>query len=311
MEEIINKENISEDQCSCAAQELSSPACGMAKQEDWTEIIAPNDNIFDLKLGQLWRYRDLLYMFVKRDFVATYKQTVLGPLWFFIQPLMTTLTYTVVFGKLAKISTDGLPQVLFYMTGITCWNYFSSCLNKVSQTFRSNQGLFGKVYFPRLITPLSIVVSNLLKFFIQFFMFMCFYLYYLLFTDAVILPNLYLLLTPLLVALMAGLSLGFGMIITSFTTKYRDLVFLLSFGIQLLMYATPVIYPLSTLPADKQFWLVLNPMTSIIETFKYGFLGQATFDWFHLGYSFCFMCVLLLIGTIIFNKTEKNFMDTV
>ena len=282
-----------------------------ASVEQWTEVIQPRSSMFDLKLDQLWRYRDLLYMFVKRDFVATYKQTILGPLWFFIQPLMTTLTFTVIFGKLAKISTDGLPQVLFYMSGVTCWNYFASCLNKVSTTFRANQGVFGKVYFPRLITPLSIVVSNLLKFFIQFFMFMCFYVYYLFFTDAAISPNIYCLLTPLLVIMMAGLSLGSGMIITSFTTKYRDLVFLLTFGIQLLMYATPVIYPLSTLPANKQFWLVLNPMTSIIETFKYGFLGQATFSWLYLGYSFLFMCGLLLIGTVIFNRTEKSFMDTI
>ena len=281
------------------------------EENGWTEVIEPRHSLLDLKLDQVWHYRDLLYMFVKRDFVSVYKQTILGPIWFFIQPLITTITFTIIFGRLAKLSTDGIPHVLFYMSGITLWTYFADSLNKTSTTFRDNQGVFGKVYFPRLITPLSIVTSGLIKFCIQFFMFLCIYFYFLTFTDAPIAPNAYILLTPVLVAMMAGLGLGFGMIITSLTTKYRDLVFLLTFGIQLMMYATPVIYPLSTLPADKQFWLVLNPMTSIIETFKYGFLGKATFDWMNLGYSFGFMCVVLFFGTIIFNRTEKNFMDTV
>lgn len=280
-------------------------------EENWTEVIEPRRSLLDLKLDQVWRYRDLLYMFVKRDFVEVYKQTILGPLWFFIQPLLTTITFTIIFGRLAKISTDGIPHILFYMSGITCWTYFADCLNKTSTTFRDNQGVFGKVYFPRLITPLSIVTSGLIKFGIQLFMFLCIYIYFLFFTDTTIAPNPYILLTPILVLMMAGLGLGFGMIITSLTTKYRDLVFLLTFGIQLMMYATPVIYPLSTLPADKQFWLVLNPMTSIIETFKFGFLGKATFSWLSLGYSFGFMCVALILGTVIFNRTEKNFMDTV
>ncbi len=279
--------------------------------ENWTETIQPRRSMFDLKLGQIWRYRDLLYMFVKRDFVSIYKQTILGPIWFFIQPLLTTITFTVIFGKLAKIGTDGIPHILFYMSGITCWTYFADCLDKTSTTFRDNQGVFGKVYFPRLITPLSIVTSGLIKFGIQFFMFMCIYIYFLFFTDTQIAPNIYILLSPLLVIMIAGLGLGFGMIITSLTTKYRDLVFLLSFGIQLFMYSTPIIYPLSTLPEKYRFWLVLNPMTSIIESFKYGFLGKATFNWLYLAYSFSFMCILLMIGTIIFNKTEKNFMDTI
>ena len=280
-------------------------------EEEWTEVIDAKRSLFSLRLDEVWRYKDLLLMFVRRDFVSVYKQTILGPIWFFIQPLLTTLTFSVIFGKLAKIGTDEIPHLLFYMSGITCWNYFSTCLITVSTTFKDNQGVFGKVYFPRIITPLSIVVSNLIKFGIQFIMFIGFFLYYLFFTDAGVNPNLYMLLMPVLIIIMAGLALGFGMIITSLTTKYRDLAFLLTFGIQLFMYATPVIYPLSTLPEDKQFWLVLNPMTSIIETFKYGFLGKATFDWMHLGYSFIFMLVVLLLGTVIFNKTEQNFMDTV
>jgi lipopolysaccharide transport system permease protein len=282
----------------------------LESEEEWTEVISSDRHLMNLKLGEVWRYRDLLHMLVKRDFVATYKQTILGPIWFLIQPLISTLTFTIIFGKLAKIPTDDVPHILFYMAGITCWTYFADCLNKTSTVFRTNQGIFGKVYFPRLVVPLSIVTSGLLKFGIQFFMFMCFYLYYLFATDTVQ-PNILMLLTPILVIMMAGLSLGLGMIITSFTTKYRDLVFLLTFGVQLFMYATPVIYPLSTLPEDKQFWLVLNPMTSIIETFKYGFLGKGTFDWLHLAYSFGFMIIILLLGTMIFNKTEQNFMDTV
>ncbi len=280
-------------------------------EDDWDYIICARHNPLDLKLREVYRYRDLLYMLVKRDFVAVYKQTILGPLWFFIQPLLTTLVFTVIFGRLAQISTDGIPPVLFYLAGITCWNYFASCLTATSTTFRDNQGIFGKVYFPRLVVPLSIVASNLIKFFIQFLMFLGIYFYFLFFTGAPVQPNFHWMLLPLLVFMMAGLALGFGLIITSMTTKYRDLVFLLSFGIQLYMYATPVIYPLSSLPPEKRFWLVLNPMTSIIETFKFGFLGRGTFNWAHLGYSLFFMCCLLLAGVVVFNRTEKNFMDTV
>jgi lipopolysaccharide transport system permease protein len=274
-------------------------------------VIKPQSSLFSLNLKEVWRYRDLLLMMIKRDFVTYYKQTILGPLWFFIQPIFTTITFTFVFGNLAGISTDGLPQPLFYMAGITIWNYFSECLNKVSTVFNANQGIFGKVYFPRLITPLSIVVSSLVRFIIQFFLFLLFMFYFGLVTDASFSPNAYAFLLPLLILILAGIGLGMGMIITSFTTKYRDLVFLLQFGIQLFMYATPVIYPLSSAP-EKYRWIIeLNPITSIVETFRYGFLGAGQFDVYQLGYSIVFTIVILFLGTIIFNKTEKSFMDTV
>jgi len=281
------------------------------RHEAWTEIIEPRSNPFDLRLGEVWQYRDLLYMFVKRDFVAQYKQTILGPLWFFIQPLLTTLVFTVVFGRLANISTDGVPHILFYLAGLTVWGYFAECLNKTATVFRDNQGVFGKVYFPRLITPLSIVVSGLIKFAIQFGLFLFVYAYYLFFTETSLAPNSIMLLSPLLVVLMAGLALGFGMIISGLTTKYRDFVFLLAFGTQLFMYATPIIYPLSSVPLDKQYLLILNPMTAIIETFKYGFLGHATFAWPHLLYSCGFTLAILFLGVLVFNRTEQNFIDTV
>jgi lipopolysaccharide transport system permease protein len=277
---------------------------------DWDDVIVPRSSLLSLHLNALWKYRDLLTMFIRRDIVAQYKQTVLGPLWYFIQPLLTTIMFTIVFGNIAKLSTDGIPPMLFYLAGVTNWNYFADCLNKTATTFKDNQQIFGKVYFPRLIVPLSIVSSNLLKYAIQMVMFFGFYAYYF-FQGNEINPNMYMLLFPVLVLLLAGLGLGFGLIITSYTTKYRDLVFLLTFGVQLAMYATPVIYPLSSIDEKYRFWMVLNPMTSVIETFKYGFLGQGTFSWFYLGYSAIIMVVILLTGIIIFNKTEKNFMDTV
>ena len=279
-------------------------------QEEWTEVISAQTHLFDLKLKDVWRYRDLLIMFVKRDFVATYKQTILGPLWFFIQPLLTTVTYIIIFGNIAKISTDGLPLVLFYMSGITLWNYFSECLNKTATVFKDNANIFGKVYFPRLVMPLSIVVSNLVRFGIQFLLFLLFWAWY--FIKGVnIHPNWYILLTPYLIFLMAVLALGAGMIISALTTKYRDLIFLLTFGIQLFMYATPVIYPMSAL-SIKYAWLIkANPLSSLIETFRYAFTGSGEFSWYSIGYSTLFAVVLLAIGTIIFNKVEKSFMDTV
>lgn len=280
------------------------------EEEHWDVVITPQKSLFELNLREVWQYQDLLLLFVRRDFVAMYKQTILGPLWYFIQPILTTLMFTVVFGRIAKISTDGLPPMLFYLAGITNWNYFSACLGTVARTFTSNQGIFGKVYFPRLVTPLSIVISNMIKYGIQLALFFGFYVYFAL-KGSPAQVNAYALLFPLLVIMLAGLGLGFGLVITSMTTKYRDLVFLLQFGIQLAMYATPVIYPLSQIPEQYQWIAVLNPMTSVIETFKYGFLGQGTFSWAYLGYSFGFMVVLLLAGTIIFNRTEKNFMDTV
>jgi len=278
--------------------------------EDWSEVIRPQSSLLDLKLRELWRYRDLLYMLVKRDFVATYKQTILGPLWFFIQPLLTTLTFMIVFGTIAGISTDGIPMMVFYMSGITLWNYFAECLNKTSTVFKDNANIFGKVYFPRLIMPLSIVVSNLVRLGIQMILFLFVWGYYLIETN-LLLPNEFLLLVPYLIFLMAILGLGSGMLISALTTKYRDLVFLLSFGVQLLMYATPVIYSMNTLPV-KYAWLIkINPLSHIIETFRYAFTGSGTFSWYYLGYSTLFSVVLLAIGTLVFNKVEKSFMDTV
>jgi len=249
-------------------------------------------------------------MFVKRDFVTFYKQTILGPLWFFVQPLLTTIMYVIVFGNIAKISTDGLPMMVFYLCGITFWNYFSECFTKTASVFKDNASIFGKVYFPRLVMPLSIVVSNLIKLSIQFFLFIVVLLWYK-FQGANVHPNMYILLTPYLIILMAIIALGAGMIISSLTTKYKDLIFLITFGIQLLMYATPVIYPLSTLPAKYAFIIKANPLSAVIETLRFAFTGSGTFSWMHLGYSSVFAFVLLAIGAIIFNKVEKTFMDTV
>ncbi len=284
---------------------------GPMSESKWTSIIRPKRSLLDLQLSELIRYRDLLFIFVKRDFISIYKQTVLGPLWFFIQPVLTTLMFTFVFGKVAGLSTDGTPMVLFYLAGITCWNYFAEILNKTSNTFIENQHIFGKVYFPRLISPLSVVISTLLKFGIQFLLFLGCFFFFLLFREDPIHPNASLLLLPLLIILMGLLGLGFGIIITSLTTKYRDLRFLIQFGVQLWMYATPIIYPLSALSGKMKTVAVLNPMTSIVETFKHGFLGSGELNWFHLGYTTVFTIVLLIIGMIIFNKTEQNFMDTV
>lgn len=275
----------------------------------YTEI-TPNNRLLNLNLRELIAYKDLIYMYVKRDIVTMYKQTILGPLWFVIQPILTTVMFMFVFGNLAGISTDGIPGPLFYFAGIILWNYFADCLNKTSGTFTTNQNVFGKVYFPRLVVPISVTISNLVKFFIQFAIFIIIYIVYS-FKGVGIAPNWYALLFPLLVVMSAGLALGFGIIFSSMTTKYRDLTFLLQFGVQLWMYATPVIYPLSTMPADKQWIFQLNPMTSIIETFKYGAIGNGVFSWSWLLYSLIFMAITLLLGTIIFNKVEKDFMDTV
>ncbi len=281
------------------------------EDEDWSLVIRPKSKWFDMNFKDIWNYRDLLILFVRRDFVAVYKQTVLGPLWFFIQPILTTVVFTVVFGNIAKISTDGIPPFVFYLSGITAWNYFAECLNKTSTTFTSNASIFGKVYFPRLIMPISTVASNLIKFFIQFLLFLGAVFYFMYFQGSTIQPNIYILYMPLLIFLMAGLGLGFGMIISSMTTKYRDLTFLVGFGVQLLMYATPVIIPLSEI-GEKYRWIVLaNPMTPIIETFRYAFLGSGTTDPWHLLYSVAFTVVVLFFGILIFNRVEKSFVDTV
>lgn len=284
----------------------------MSKHADSWEI-EPKHNLLDLKLKEVWAYRDLLGLLVRRDFVSFYKQTILGPLWFFIQPLFTTIIFTFIFGNLAGISTDGLPKPLFYMAGITAWNYFADCLTKTSTVFKDNASIFGKVYFPRLIMPLSIVVSNLVRFGVQMILFFAFMAYYY-FSGAHFNMNWTVVLFPVVVLLMALLGLGAGMIISAMTTKYRDLAFLVGFGVQLLMYATTVIYPLSTAiekyPAYS--WIIeYNPMTPIIETFRYGFLGEGSFSWGSLGYSTGVTLLFLVVGTLIFNKVEKTFVDTV
>jgi lipopolysaccharide transport system permease protein len=280
------------------------------EQENWTEIIQPRTNLFDLGLADVWRYRDLVMLFVRRDFVSTYKQTILGPIWFFIQPLLTTLTFIIIFGRVAQLSTDGLPMMVFYLAGITVWNYFSTTLTATSTVFTTNAAIFGKVYFPRLTLPLSIVISNLIRFGIQFLLFFVVWLYYLLIGNN-IQPNTYIILTPILILLMGLLSLGLGMIFSALTTKYRDLAMLLTFGVQLLMYATPVIYPLSSIPEQYKWLILANPMSSIIETFRYSFLGSGTFSWGYLGYSVVVTLVILFLGTVIFNKVQKSFTDTV
>lgn len=288
--------------------ELAGPPASQA--ESWTEIIEPRTNLLDLRLGDVWRYRDLVMLFVRRDFVSNYKQTILGPLWFFIQPLLTTIIFYIIFGRVAQLGTDGIPPFIFYLAGNTVWGYFSQSLTAVSTVFTTNAAMFSKVYFPRLTMPLSIVISNLVRFGIQFGLFMIVWVYYL-FTSSAIHPNAYLLLTPVLVILMGLLSLGLGMIFSALTTKYRDLAMLLTFGVQLALYATPVIYPLSKVP-PKWLWLILaNPMSAITETFRVGFLGSGTFNWLYLGYSALATLVILLFGTVVFNRVEKSFTDTV
>ncbi|MBQ5775059.1 MAG: ABC transporter permease, partial [Paludibacteraceae bacterium] len=275
----------------------------------WTTEIKPKNKLLSIDFKEIWQYRDLMLLFVKRNIITQYKQTILGPLWYFIQPIMTTVMYMVVFGGIAKISTDGLPQPLFYLAGISFWQYFADCLNKTSNTFVSNAGIFGKVYFPRLVTPLSDVISNLVRFTIQFVLFLIVYAYYAIFTDVQIHTNWYILLLPLLIVMLAGLALGFGILFSSMTTKYRDLQLLLSFFVSLWMYATPVIYPLSTITNDTlKLVMQLNPLTGIVEFFKYGMLGVGCHDWWMLGYSFIFMVVLLALGIVVFNKVQRSFM---
>lgn len=277
---------------------------------NWTEIIEPKTKLLDLKFRELWRYRDLVFMFVRRDFVANYKQTILGPIWFFLQPLLTTITYLLVFGKMAGLSTDGMPMLIFYLSGVTVWNFFSETLTKTATVFKDNAQMFGKVYFPRLTMPFSIIISNLVRFGIQFLLFLIIWIWFLTQTNSLN-PNLFILLTPALVIMMGLLALGLGMIISAMTTKYKDLIFLLTFGIQLLMFATPVIYPISSLPVNYQWIIQANPVSSIVETFRYAYLGSGTFSWLHLGYSTLITILMLLLGTIIFNRVEKSFTDTV
>jgi len=283
------------------------------EKEEWDIEITPKNALFDLKLKDVWHYRDLLILMVRRDFVSFYKQTILGPIWFFVQPIITILIYNLVFNNLANIGTDKIPGPIFYLAGTIIWNYFADCLTKTSTVFRDNAAVLGKVYFPRLIMPLSIVLSNLIRFSVQFLLFILLIIIYL-FKGAPIIPNVYLLLFPFLIILIAALGLGFGMIISAVTTKYRDLAFVVSFGVPLLMYTTTVIYPLSAAIAKypSYSWMIkFNPITSVIETFRFGFLGKGSFSWQLLGYSSILTLFILLIGIVIFNKVEKTFVDTV
>jgi lipopolysaccharide transport system permease protein len=282
-------------------------------EEKWDIEITPRKSLLDLRLMDTWHYRDLLLLLVRRDFVSFYKQTILGPVWFFIQPAITILIYTVVFGNLAGIPVDGLPKPLFYLAGIIIWNYFAECLTKTSTVFKDNSAMLGKVYFPRLIMPLSIVLSNLIRFAVQFLLFIALMIFYWCKGQAFA-PNFALLLFPLLIIIIAALGLGLGMIISAVTTKYRDLAFVVTFGVPLLMYTTTVIYPLSAVltkyPAYS--WLIkFNPVTAIVETFRYGFLGKGSFSWELLGYSGAVTGIMLVLGIIIFNRVEKTFVDTV
>lgn len=283
--------------------------------EYWDLILQPRTSLFDLKLKEVWHYRDLLRLFVRRDFVSFYKQTILGPLWFFIQPLFTTVIYTFVFGGLANIPTDGLPQPLFYMAGITAWNYFADCITKTSTVFKDNISIFGKVYFPRLVMPLSLVISNLIRFAVQMILFLLVMAWYYWGKGSTGFHfTYYILLFPVIVLLMALLGLGLGMIVSALTTRYRDLAFLVIFGVQLLMYATTVVYPLSAALTKfpKYSWIIkYNPMTPIIETFRMGFLGSGTFSWGLLWYSISVTLFILFLGVFTFNRVEKSFVDTV
>ena len=282
-------------------------------QENWTTVIKPKEGLLHIDLGELWRYRDLCSLFVRRNITTQYKQTILGPLWYIIQPTITVLMYMVVFGGIAKIPTDGLPQPLFYLSGVCLWQYFSDCLNKTSSTFTANAGIFGKVYFPRLIVPISNVISNLVRFGIQLGLFLVVYAIYQFFViPGQIHTNWYVLLLPVLVFMLAGLALGFGILFSSLTTKYRDLQLMFEYFVRLWMYATPVVWPLSTITNAKlHLAMSLNPLTPIIEAFKYGFLGAGEFSWGMLGYSFAFMVVLLAVGFVLFNRVQRTFMDTV
>lgn len=281
--------------------------------KNWDLIIQNKSSLFRLDLHEVWRYRDLLRMYVKRDIITFYKQTILGPMWFFIQPIMTTIMFMFVFGGIAGISTDGVPQAVFYLAGLVCWNYFADCLTKCSDTFNANQQIFGKVYFPRLIVPFSIVISNMVKMGIQLVLFLVVYAYYFIVLGTFEI-NWAIVLFPVLLLMLASLGLGFGLVISSLTTKYRDLRFLITFGVQLWMYATPVIYPLSVMKQnypDKIWVIVANPLTAIIETFKYGFTGVGVFEWNYLLYSFVMSIAVLLLGIIVFNRVQKNFMDVI
>ncbi len=280
-------------------------------QPQWDLVIESKTPLFRLNFRELWRYRDLLFLMVMRDYKASFKQTILGPIWFFIQPLLTSTVYSVIFGMIAKLGTDGNPRLLFYLSGVILWNYFSTCLNSSANTFISNANIFGKVYFPRLIMPVSVIISNMLRFSVQFLFFGLALAYYIIQGNTAVHITWVALLTPVFILIMAALGLSMGLIVSSLTTKYRDLTHLIGFGVQLMMYATPVVYPASELPLKWQQIIQYNPMTAVIEGFRYAFLGSGTFSPSMLLYSLGITVVLFFISVIMFNKVEKGFMDTV
>lgn len=277
----------------------------------WDRVLTARTGLFDLHLKELIKYKDLLFLLVRRDFVAFYKQTALGPVWFFIQPIFTTFVYVFIFGTLAKISTDGIAQPVFYLSGIIAWSYFADCVLKTSNVFRDNAAIFGKVYFPRLVMPLSIVISNLVKLAIQLLLMVMVVLYYEAIGESTFNPTIYLLSLPLLILIMAVMGLGFGMMVSSITTKYRDLGFLVSFAMPLLMYATSVVYPLSSVNGKLKMIILSNPMTPVIEGFRKGLFGQGEFSLYSLLYLIVVSTIILVLGTVIFNKVQKDFVDTV
>ena len=285
----------------------------LENNELWDMVLLPKAGLFDINISEIWHYRDLLVLFVKRDFVAQFKQTILGPVWHFVQPIFTTIIFLMVFGKIANIPTDDIqPKFLFYMSGITIWNYFANCLNATSNTFVSNASIFGKVYFPRLVLPLSVVISNIVKFSIQFFLLAIMILVCFFFKGAPLYFSITWLLIPLLVLLMAAFGFGLGIIISSLTTKYRDFNILIGFAVQLLMYATPIAYPVSFLRGKSYAsWVQWNPLSPIVEAFRYSVFGHGSFTFVSLGYSAVFILITLFVGLILFSKVERSFMDTV
>jgi len=272
-------------------------------------VIEPRSSWLSINLRELYNYKDLVALFVRRDFVSQYKQTLLGPIWFFIQPVFTTLIFTVIFGRVAGIATDGIPQPIFYMSGIVIWNYFADCLTKSSETFQLNQTLFGKVYFPRLIVPLSVVISNLIKLGVQVILLFGFILYYIF--NGHQLLNAYLVLFPFYIIVIAFLGLGLGLIISSMTTKYRDLRFLIQFGVQLAMYGTPIVYPLSIISESNRFWILLNPVSSVVEGFRFTLFGSGFISLKWTLYSLIVSIIVLFFGVVVFNRVERSFIDTI
>lgn len=279
--------------------------------EKWDEVISSKQKLLNISLTELYAYRDLLYLIVHRDFISLYKQTILGPLWFFIQPIFTTIIFTFVFGSLANLGTNGIPAPLFYLSGIVIWNFFAESLLKTSETFIANQNLFGKVFFPRIIVPVSIVVSSLLKLGVQLILLVFFYLYYALFTEITVSPGLALVLVPVIIIFVSILGMSIGLIVSAMTTKYRDLRFLIQFGIQLAMYASPIVYPLSLLSGTNRVIIALNPISGFIETFRFGLFNSGVLHWGMLSYSAVISLLLFFLGVVVFTNVEKSFIDTI